>query len=50
MLFYYKYKMSLSVVDSSKSVSKITGEPLKKRGRKSKKDLLQNEQINQITN
>jgi len=42
--------MSLSVVDSSKSVSKITGEPLKKRGRKSKKDLLQNEQINQITN
>ena len=40
--------MSLSVVDTSKSVSKITGEPLKKRGRKSKKDLLQNEQNNQI--
>ena len=42
--------MSLSALETSKSVSKITGEPLKKRGRKSKKDLLQNEQINQITN
>jgi hypothetical protein len=42
--------MSLSVVDSSKSVSKITGEPLKKRGRKSKKDLLQNELMNQSNN
>jgi hypothetical protein len=42
--------MSFSNGDSSKTISKITGEPLKKRGRKSKKDLLENEKNKENAN